>query len=234
MTVTEPHDLNACPMADFDGAYVLGALSATERIRYEAHLPTCLTCRTAVQEMAGLPGLLARVPVEQVINPPQPPTTLWPRLVAEAAKDRRRNRWRTALTSLAAAACVIALVVAGWLVVSNPPTSKAPSVHVGQAMPFAPVDGENGVSASASLQQVAWGTRIVMTCYSDSPAYASDKPFTLFVTLRDGSTLPASASWKPILNKQLRIEGDVYVQKAQIAKLEVRAPDGQTILRLKL
>ena len=129
---------------------------------------------------------------------------------------------------------LVAPVHVGIAVVVEPGQMPFEEPVAGQAMPFAPVDGENGVSASASLQQVAWGTRIVMTCYSDSPAYASDKPFTLFVTLRDGSTLPASASWKPILNKQLRIEGDVYVQKAQIAKLEVRAPDGQTILRLKL
>ena len=73
-----------------------------------------------------------------------------------------------------------------------------------------------------------------MTCYSGSPAYASGRPFTLFVTLRDGTTLPASASWKPVPNKQLRIEGDVYVQKAQIAALEVRSEDGQPLLRLKL
>jgi predicted anti-sigma-YlaC factor YlaD len=221
-------------MADLDGAYVLGALSAAERVRYEAHLPTCPTCRAAVQEMAGLPGLLARVPVEQVIEPPQPPQTLWPRLVAEAAKDRRRTRWRTAFVGLAAAACVAALVIAGWVVVHNPPTSKAPSVPLAQSLPFTPVNSESGVTASASLQQVTWGTRIVMKCYSDSPAYAGDKPFTLFVILRDGRTLPATASWKPIPNKQLRIEGDVWVQKAQIAALEVRAQDGHPLLRLKL
>lgn len=234
MIITDPHDPTGCAMADLDGAYVLGALSAMERIRYEAHLPTCPTCQAAVQEMAGLPGLLARVPVDQVIDPPQPPQTLWPRLVAEAAKERRRNRWRMALTSLAAAACVAALVVAGWVVVQHPPTSNAPSVAAAKALPFTPIDRESGVSASASLQQVAWGTRIVMTCYSNSPAYGSDRPFTLFVTLRDGTTLPASASWKPLPNKHLRIEGDVYVQKAQIATLEVRADDGLTVLRLRL
>ena len=234
MNVTDTRDPNGCPMADLDGAYVLGALSAAERIRYEAHLPTCPTCPAAIQEMAGLPGLLARVPVEQVIDPPQPPQTLWPRLVAEAAKERRRNRWRTALTSLAAAACVAALVVGGWFVVQNPPTSKAPSVPAAQAIPFTPVDGENGVSASASLQEVAWGTRIVMTCYSGSPTYAGDKPFTLFVILQDGRTMPATASWKPIPNKWLRIEGDVWVEKAQIAALEVRSQAGQPLLRLKL
>jgi putative zinc finger protein len=234
VNVIDPHDPNGCPMSDLDGAYVLGALPAAERVRYEAHLPTCPTCREAIQELAGLPGLLARVPVEQVVDPPQPPQTLWPRLVAEAARDRRRSRWHSALTSLAVAACVAVLVIAGWVVVHNPPTSKAPGVPVARMLPFVPVDGESGVTASASLQEVSWGTRIVMTCYSDSPAYAGDKPFTLFVILRDGRTLPATASWKPILNKQLRIEGDIWVQKAQIAALEVRSQEGQPLLRLKL
>lgn len=42
----------------WDAAYVLGALSSTERREFEAHLQTCDRCRSAVAELSGMPALL--------------------------------------------------------------------------------------------------------------------------------------------------------------------------------
>lgn len=47
--------------ADWDAAYVLGALSGTERAEYEDHLAGCARCRAAVAELAGMPGLLGQL-----------------------------------------------------------------------------------------------------------------------------------------------------------------------------
>ena len=95
--------------ATYDAAYVLGALSPTERTAFEAHLRTCPACAGAVTALAGLPGLLAKVPVEDVTDPVAAPVpqTLLPRLLREVAARRRRHRWVTGLTA-AAAAVVIA------------------------------------------------------------------------------------------------------------------------------
>ena len=57
---------SACPLAHSDAAYVLGSLSPTDRLEFERHLPDCDRCRRSVAELAGLPGLLGRVPREQV------------------------------------------------------------------------------------------------------------------------------------------------------------------------
>jgi anti-sigma factor RsiW len=46
---------------EWDAAYVLGALSATERALFEEHLETCAECRASVAELAMMPGLLAKV-----------------------------------------------------------------------------------------------------------------------------------------------------------------------------
>ncbi|WP_425955706.1 anti-sigma factor family protein [Xylanimonas sp. McL0601] len=54
------------PFTDWDGAYVLGSLSPTERREFEAHLATCDACRRAVAELAGLPGLLSTLSLEEV------------------------------------------------------------------------------------------------------------------------------------------------------------------------
>ena len=54
------------PYRQWDAAYVLGALSAKERLEYEQHLADCQECSAAVAELAGVPGLLAKVPESDV------------------------------------------------------------------------------------------------------------------------------------------------------------------------
>ena len=51
----------SCDLADRDASYVLGALSPAERKEFEQHLAVCEGCARNVRELAGLPGLLARV-----------------------------------------------------------------------------------------------------------------------------------------------------------------------------
>ncbi len=53
--------------ADWDAAYVLGALSTAERLEFEGHLAECPTCRAAVADLAGMPGLLAQLPPGEVL-----------------------------------------------------------------------------------------------------------------------------------------------------------------------
>ena len=55
--------MNAIPdkFAQWDAAYVLGALSPAERREFEEHLASCPACQAAVSELAALPGLLAQI-----------------------------------------------------------------------------------------------------------------------------------------------------------------------------
>ena len=60
---TEPgagrHD---CPQWRYEAAvYVLGALTARERYRFERHLRGCPACRDELVWLAGMPGLLRRL-----------------------------------------------------------------------------------------------------------------------------------------------------------------------------
>ena len=77
----------SCEFAHLDAVYVLGSLSPAARAEYERHLPGCEECSRAVRELAGLPGLLSKVPLE-VVEPPgehEPvPETLLPAVVSEA------------------------------------------------------------------------------------------------------------------------------------------------------
>ena len=64
------------------GSYVLGALSPEDRVAFERHLPGCPACAQSVRELAGLPGLLSRIPAEtfeaERSGPPAASfTTIW-------------------------------------------------------------------------------------------------------------------------------------------------------------
>lgn len=171
------------PYTDWDGAYVLGALSAADRREYEQHLATCERCTRAVGELAGMPGVLGLVPADEALSitdappaiatlgddgplpaPQAPPVLL---LARRARKERGRQR------VLLAAAAVVLLVaggVAGALlpqVAEREPAAVAVSV---QSVSLAPVDA-SGVQADLTLEPTAWGTRLEWSC-SYPPDYA--------------------------------------------------------------
>ena len=169
--------MTTCGHEHEDGAYVLGALSPEDRVAFERHLPGCPECAQSVRELAGLPGLLARVPIE-ILDPeklPMPvPDTLLPALVRRVRRSQRRRTWITA--GLVAAAAAIAIGAVG---VSDAlrrrrlaAARRSAPRQVAHAQPgpttAAPVQmtpvGAEPISGWLSLTQVGWGTRLDLTC----------------------------------------------------------------------
>ncbi|WP_440696065.1 anti-sigma factor family protein [Clavibacter nebraskensis] len=52
---------------EWDAAYVLGSLSATDRALFESHLEGCDACMRSLAELSGLPGVLRMLPVEDAL-----------------------------------------------------------------------------------------------------------------------------------------------------------------------
>ena len=84
-----PHTLDVAP-------YALGTLDEPDRAELEEHLHTCADCRTLLAEVAGLPRLLALVPVQDAVGaaPPAPSEAMFERLLASAVAQRRTSRTR--------------------------------------------------------------------------------------------------------------------------------------------
>src|SRR4051812_36705433 len=106
---------SADPYAEWDAAYVLGALAPAERLEFEGHLALCTRCRASVAEIAGLPGLLAQVGPEDAARLTEmpdhhdgPPATVMPEVLATV----RRERGRLTRTMLGLAAA-LALLLGG-------------------------------------------------------------------------------------------------------------------------
>jgi Putative zinc-finger len=231
----------SCEFTYLDGSYVLGALSPTERQAFEKHLIGCAECARSVRELAGLPGLLARVDADVLESPPVEdpvPDTLLPALVQQVRRTQRR-RTRVTVGLAAAAAVTVAvgsIAVTDALTGGAPTTSPAPSATIripaGQAM--VPV-GQAPVRASLAFESVAWGTRLDLTCtyLPDDDRYQPSTPpiYAMFVHTRDGRTEQV-ATWRSLPDKTMRLAAATAASLKDITSVEVRTAGGKPVLKL--
>ena len=174
--------------AEWDASYVLGALSVAERSEYEAHLAGCGHCRTAVSELAGLPGLLGQLSPGEAIAvestsgdllsvsdemaepfPAPEPTSFMPRL----PRDSALRRW---LAPVAAAAAALLIGGVGGYVASAsrgavPGDAPTSTVALSRSrLAFAPVK-ESLMTAVVDVVPTGEGTELRVECqYAPRPA----------------------------------------------------------------
>lgn len=178
--MTQDHVL----LAQWDAAYVLGALTSRDRQTYEEHLQLCNLCRQAVAELAPLAGLLSRAsggrtpvaphanavasdahavasipsPGRTISGPTRPITAPTRPITAPSRRTPRRRRRRVALSALTVAAAVLTvfLCIPLALALRNTATTFA----------MVPVV-DSPLSASVRLADESEGTRIWMECDYD-------------------------------------------------------------------
>lgn len=216
--------------AEWDAAYVLGALSPSDRRLFAEHAADCPICREAIAEVAPLMGLLARVDPERATSladdsPREGGTDAAARarlveLGTLAARRRRRTWWAGAVA--AAAALVVVVVIAVTIVADS---VRGRDVVALEAVADVPL------SASVELSEVAWGTRLELECRYDRTPTGSAKSwtYTLYVTSRDGASSEVS-SWRASPGTTARLAAATALDSDEIAALEIRSADGDTVL----
>ena len=232
-----------CELAHLDGAYVLGALSPTERLEYERHLLRCAECSRSVRELAGLPGLLAQVDVADLEGGPQPPVpeTLLPSLVREVRGAQRRRSFLVAgvAAGLTAAAVGSIAVVGGLTGDEQPLAAPPPTPSVSRTAVSEPMTavGPTPVEASVVVASVAWGTRLELTCSYASSAEADEyeaspaAEYAMVVRTRDGRTQQV-ATWHGLPGRTMHVTGATATRRPAMEAVEVRTADGLVVLRL--
>ncbi len=245
-----------CRFSHLDGSYVLGALSPAERAAYQRHLPDCAECTRAVDELAGLPTLLARVPVGDPHRPGAgPPPTLLPALVRQVRLSTRR---RTAAVAAVAAAggAVLALAtlsISSALDRDAATTAAGPTATPSSSLPSATgarrlTTGDGGpVTADVALTGVPWGTRLDLVCTwrpgadvgGDGGAPATDaagagapaaEVYVLVVRTRGGA-LEQVGTWHPLPDRTMRLSAGTAVPVQDITAVEVHE-DGELVATL--
>ena len=234
------------PYVRWDAAYVLGAMSPSDRREYEAHLAHCALCSQAVSELAGMPGLLALITPEEAFGTlpgnaaPADAETPAPRVLTQLVGTvQRRRRHRRAATALAAAAAVIAVAVPVGVLVTQDRTPAAPVTampvpdHTTEAV-FTPVVPTT-ITASASVASTSWGTVVFVECsYEDTwpgdGRYGADtEGYALTVTDRTG-IVTTLATWTGEAGTTVRPTATTSLPVDAIASIDVRSDDDHEVL----
>lgn len=223
---------------EWDAAYVLGALSLQERHEYEQHLSECRWCREAVAELAGIPGLLARIdpadaqrvsagdrPVAD--GTAGPPADLVARITAADARHRTRRLRRRLAVGVLAAVLVAGAVLVPVLLSRDPAPTVATTLDR---------TAENPLSADVALFAEDHGTRITVLCtYASSGGWARPQPagawtYGLYV-VDEAGTATLVSSWTARRGDTVTASGTVALDVAAIRSVQLRSIDtGRTLL----
>ena len=207
------------PFATWDAAYVMGALSAADRARYEAHLADCADCRAAVADLVPAVGLLSRVHADDArrigvedVDPAGPK-------LLSIARARRRARRRALWVGVGIAAA-LAVAVPVSIVALAPRPAVSVALEGAPAMP---------VSATVSLTPVAWGTKIDMSCLYGANAPDAGWTYVLTVVGEDGTSTDLS-TWKVQPGRRATLSAGTAAPLTDIRTVEIRNAAGAVIL----
>src|SRR5690242_1765814 len=160
--------MNDDDLAEWDAAYVLGALSLEERRTYESYLADNPARAAELTELAGMPGILNALSREEAVALTDlagaPPAEQSPANIASlahaAAKRQQRSRRRWLAAAVASAA---ALLIAGGIVgaIAFPNSAPATQTVAMQAMQPTP---RGGLTAELAVTEKNWGTELNWAC----------------------------------------------------------------------
>ena len=215
---------------DWDGAYVLGALEPADRRRYEEHLATCSACSKAVRELAGLPGILGRLDLDEALAlrdlPDEGALRDEAHAVDRAAGVARRVRRRRRRTRLATALVLVGVLavgsLGGWSVVRSLQPAARP---VAIERPLTAVGGSH-LTASMTVTPVGWGTRFDWSCAYGAAVgdHADDyAPVSYSLVVHtDGGTASTVATWSSDAGEAKGLVASSAIPADAIRSIDIR------------
>lgn len=208
-------------IADWDAAYVLGALSRDDRRRYETYLADNPDRAAALTELAGLPGILNSLSCDEAVALTERAgealaLDLMPALALAAAKQQRRSR-RSALATGIAAAAAVAIGAGAIGATAFPPSNDVNSLALQAMRPTS----KGGITASLAVTARNWGTRLDWTCdYVEDWAKAAPA-YDIVVTTVDGVE-SAVGTWSPASDPASGLTASTAIPTTKIRSVDIR------------
>ncbi len=210
-------------MAEWDAAYLLGALSAEEAAEYERYLADAPKRR---DDFDGIPAILDLLSPEEALAliggqpETEDPERVAPQAVSLAAKSERRQlrsrRARLATTLLASAAAFLFIGgIVGYVVIPHDSSTGA-TLHAMAA------GQREGVTASLAVSDEPWGTRLDWECQYTKDWATKVNAYDLVVTTKDGAESTA-ASWRPSGGAATNLAAATVIPKSEIRTITIRA-----------
>jgi hypothetical protein len=223
-------------LADWDAAYVLGALSLEERRTYENYLAANPARAAELTELAGMPGILNALSRDEAVALTDltgaPPVESRPDNVASLAQAAAKRQQRSRRTWLAAAVgSAAALLIAGGIVGSTVfPQSSAPTQTVAmQAMQPTP---RGGLTAELAVTEKKWGTELNWACQYTKDWSRNVDSYDIVVTTHDG-VQQTVGSWKPAGDEATGLSAATSIPTKQIRTVDIRVTGSNEPLAIK-
>ncbi len=203
------------------GSYVVGALDPGDRARLEEHLATCAPCREELASYAGIPGLMSRLSIEEVLDDSLlPPPALLPRLLGAVERERRTDRqrlrrWRLAAVGLTATTAASAALLVAASQVGEQPTRQLIAT------------AGSAATGAVALAPRDWGTSVELTVAGLPPAGSY-----IAWTEDPAGVRTAVASWGPTDDGRAVVTGASALDPEAVRSLTVETDDGQRLLSL--
>ena len=221
MTSNAPDD----DLAEWDAAYVLGALSLEDRRTYENYLAANPARAAELTGLAGMPGILNALSRDEAVALTNlagaPPTEERPDNVASLAHAAAKRQQQSRRTWLAAAvASAAALLIAGGVVGATvfPNSPTPPETFAMQAMQSTP---RGGLTAELAVTQKKWGTELNWACHYTKDWSRNVDSYDIVVTTHDG-VQSAVGSWKPAGDEATGLSAATSIPTSQIRTVDIR------------
>jgi hypothetical protein len=212
------------------GAYVLGALSPTERAEVGEHLRGCSGCREELAGLADLPGLLGSLDQTDLEHlkdgEPEPDRQLLERTLLELTRRRQAQRRRSSLLTAAAALVVVATTVTALLAVRSTPSDHSASA-LGPSVSAANTTAR--VHAEVRLTQQPWGTALHLVLRGVPPGAHCQ----LLAVLANGQRQTAG-SWQASYEGAAVIDAAADAPLNRLAGVEVVTDRGVRLVSIPL
>ncbi|HET6481012.1 MAG TPA: zf-HC2 domain-containing protein [Actinoplanes sp.] len=232
-----------CEHEHDDGAYVLGALSPTERAAYESHLATCSFCREAVADISALPDVLSRLDAKEFAKLLDPTltggeshpgaslrdwaTSEWATLAPDAKRRNKSKNVRVRLVSSAAAAVLVALIGVGVFAWTRGNAAPA-APPAGPAIAMTAVQSFSPVTATVRLTGTPGGTKVDLVC---SYSRSATRPYTFrLVAYGPDEQKEQLGSWQATPGAEFAMPGVTHFGRGSLSRLELVQYDGKVLL----
>src|SRR5215210_14350 len=121
------------------GAFLLGKLDGEERAALQSHLNSCPVCQAEVRELEPVVAALADAAPDRIGEDPRPAgdleeLTLTP-ILGEIHRARRRRRWFRWSPQIAAAASIVVIGLAGFMLLDPKVSLAEDAVRLEVRMP---------------------------------------------------------------------------------------------------
>ncbi|MET8179459.1 zf-HC2 domain-containing protein [Streptomyces sp. NPDC005336] len=241
------------------GAYALGVLDAADAARFEEHLIGCDRCAAELDELMGIPPLLAEyatfadgtaIPDPATLTA-RPGPELLDRLLDEVTVGRRASGRRRLYLVAAAAVLIVGGPLAGAALTAGSDNGGTTQEAVGtpkavfeqSGQKYSAVDPVTKVDAAVSLTQKGWGTSVALKLGNVKGPRSCD----LVAIGKDGReetvttwAVPTSgygvkdgdgSRWS---KEPLYAQGGAAMNTNEIAGFEIRTLDGKRLAEVRI